>query len=194
MNNVNYQVIKFRNLTKDEIEVRVQSVKSKITLLLYKDARVDMNILDETVGAEGWQCEYSEHKGILFCRIGILTENGWIWKEDAGSESNMDAEKGNASDAFKRAAFRWNIGRALYSSPKIEFWPQNKDGKILANVKDNKCYDNFYVEKIVYSADGKRIIALSVMNDTTKQRVFTYMAADYEAEKAKLDEMAKKGD
>ena len=189
---MNYQVIKFRNLTKDEIEVRVQSVKGKVTLLLYKDARVDMNILDETVGAEGWQCEYSEHKGILFCRIGILTENGWIWKEDAGSESNMDAEKGNASDAFKRAAFRWNIGRALYSSPKIEFFPTSYDKKTtLANVENGKCYDNFYVEKIVYSADGKRIIAISVMNETTKQRVFTYMAADYEAEKAKLDKAAK---
>lgn len=111
-----------RALRPDEIEVRVGQVFEKgVSMLLYKNARTDMQILDETYGAMNWQCTYSEHKGNLFCSIGVydpLTK-GWTWKEDCGTESNTEKEKGEASDAFKRAGFRWGIGRELYTAPFI---------------------------------------------------------------------------
>lgn len=157
---------KFRDLRADEIEVRVQSVKeSGLVLLLYKDARVDMNILDETVGAANWQNKFYEHKGILFCSLGINTKHSipdapdrWVWKDDAGVESNTEAEKGNASDARKRAGFAWGIGRELYTSPFI--WiPADK-----CNIKDKKCFDKFEVEKIIITE--KQITALAIKNVT----------------------------
>lgn len=156
--------MQFRNLRADEIEVRVQSVKQKgLQLLLYKNARCDMNILDETVGPENWQNNFYEHKGILFCSVGINTNfehpelpDRWIWKDDAGSESNMEAEKGNASDARKRSGTVWGIGRELYTAPFL--WvPAEK-----CNIKDGKCYDRFEVEKIVI--DNKKITAISILN------------------------------
>jgi hypothetical protein len=156
---------KFRDLTADEIECRVQQVKEKgLVLLLYKNARVDQNILDEAVGAAHWQREHYECKGNLFCRVGINTnallgkdDDRWVWKSDCGTESNTEAQKGEASDSFKRACFNWGIGRELYTAPFI--WIpaakcQIKDGK--------KCYDNFVVERIVI--ENKQITALSIQN------------------------------
>lgn len=157
---------KFRDLRADEIECRVQSVKENgLVLLLYKDARVDMNILDETVGAANWQNKFYEHKGILFCSLGINTKHSipdapdrWVWKDDAGVESNTEAEKGNASDARKRAGFAWGIGRELYTAPFI--WvPADK-----CNIKDKKCFDKFEVEKIIIT--DKQITALAIKNVT----------------------------
>ena len=167
-------MIEFRDLTADEIEVRVQSVKQNgIVLLLYKNARVDMNILDETVGVENWQNRFYEHKGILFCSLGINTNyakselpDRWIWKDDAGVESNTDAEKGNASDARKRSGFAWGIGRELYTSPFI--WiPADKCG-----INNGKCYDRFYVEKI--KIEDKRIMAISIINESKQARCFVW--------------------
>ena len=113
--------ITFRTLSADEIEVRPAMVKDgKITLLLYQNARCAMNILDETVGCYGWQKKYDEVKGVVYCSIGIKSPDGeWIWKADAGIESNIDAAKGEASDATKRAAVCWGIGRELYTAPRI---------------------------------------------------------------------------
>lgn len=110
-----------RPLRADEIEVRVGTVGERgVSMLLYKNARTDMQILDETYGAMRWQCKYKEVKGNLFCAIGILsTDDEWVWKEDCGTESNTEKEKGEASDAFKRAGFRWGIGRELYTAPFI---------------------------------------------------------------------------
>lgn len=111
-----------RALKPDEIDVRVGTVGAKgVTLLLYKNARVDRQILDDTYGQMGWQCNYSEHKGNLFCAIGVYDEakKEWVWKEDCGTESQTEKEKGEASDAFKRAGFRWGIGIELYTSPFI---------------------------------------------------------------------------
>lgn len=104
--------LKFRTLTEEEIECRVGTVGKQgngLSLLLFKDARADANILDETVGAENWQCEFYECKGTLFCKVGILVERGdglseWVWKDDAGSPSNMEAQKGEASDALTKIA------------------------------------------------------------------------------------------
>ena len=166
--------MKFRLLDKDDIEVRVQSVKETgAVLLLYKNARVDMNILDETVGAENWQREHYECKGNLFCRVGIninpdLNTAYWVYKSDCGTESNTEAQKGEASDSFKRACFNWGIGRELYTSPFI--WiPADK-----CNIKAGKCYDRFSVEKIKYSEDGKKIVALAIWNDTKKARAYVW--------------------
>lgn len=165
---------KFRDLRADEIDCRVQSVKENgLVLLLYKDARVDMNILDETVGAANWQNRFYEHKGILFCSLGINTNynipassDRWVWKDDAGVESNTEAEKGNASDARKRAGTAFGIGRELYTSPFI--WiPADK-----CNIKNGKCYDKFSVEKI--KIENKVITGLAIMNDTKKERCFVW--------------------
>ena len=112
-----------RALRANEVEVRIGTVgKNGVTMLLYKNARVDRAMLDEEFGAMNWQCRYSEHKGNLFCSIGVYDPNKgeWVWKEDCGTESYTEKEKGEASDAFKRAGFRWGIGIELYNSPNIK--------------------------------------------------------------------------
>lgn len=160
-------MIKFRDLTANEIECRVQSVKSNgLILLLYKDARCDMNILDETVGAENWQRHHLRDNAN--CVVAIWDENKaqWIEKEDTGTESQTEAVKGLASDSFKRACFNWGIGRELYTSPFI--WiPADK-----CNLNNGKCYDKFHVEKI--KIEDKRITALAIWNDTTNKRAYVW--------------------
>lgn len=168
----------FRDLTADDIEVRVQSVrKSGAILLLYKNARVDMNVLDETIGPENWQREHYECKGNLFCRVGIRTEKGeWVYKSDCGTESNTEKQKGEASDSFKRACFNWGIGRELYSSPFI--WVKAGDCGIIEKEWNGKktytCSDDFSVEKI--KIESKRITGLSIVNNTARKRVFVWTA------------------
>lgn len=113
---------KFRNLRADEVDARVGTCNEKgFSLLLYKDARCDQNILDETVGPENWQRRHYEVKGNMFCSVGIYDteKKEWIWKDDCGTESNTEKEKGEASDSFKRACFNWGIGRELYTAPFI---------------------------------------------------------------------------
>ncbi len=164
--------MKFRDLKASEIEVRIQSAKEKgVVLLLYKDARVDMNVLDETIGPERWQREHYECKGNLFCRVGIQMDDGsWVWKSDCGTESNTEAQKGEASDSFKRACFNWGIGRELYTSPFV--WvPADK-----CNIKNNNgryaCYDRFRVSSI--TIEDKVITGLSIINENTGRVAFTY--------------------
>ena len=183
--------MQFRDLTADDIEVRVQSVKQNgLVLLLYKNARVDMAILDETVGPERWQREHYECKGNLFCRVGIscyatvdmsgsdgdILSPAWVWKSDCGVESNTEAQKGEASDSFKRACFNWGIGRELYTAPFI--WvPASK-----CNINNGKCYDRFVVEKI--AIENKRIVGLSIINTSIQsekmsdKRVFVLVPED----------------
>ena len=157
--------IKFRNLKEEEIEVRIQSVKPNgIILLLYKDARCDMGILDETVGAMSWQRKHlRDNKN---CIVSIFDDDKkmWIEKEDTGTESNTEQAKGLASDSFKRACFNWGIGRELYTSPSI--WVNAE----FINITNGKCYDKFAVEKII-TTNG-RIEKISIINLKTKQRVF----------------------
>ena len=167
---------KFRDLTADDIDVRVQSVtQNGVILLLYKDARCDMSILDETVGASNWQREHYECKGNLFCRVGINVNfdkpdasEKWVWKADCGTESNTEAQKGESSDSFKRACFNWGIGRELYTSPFI--WVKAEHCKI---VDGKKCYDKFAVEKI--KIENKRIVGLQIRNTSTDKRCFAFM-------------------
>lgn len=155
----------FRDLTADDIEVRVQSIKENgLALLLYKNARVDMNILDETVGAENWQRDHYDCKGNLYCRVGIKSKDTgeWIWKSDCGAESNTEAEKGEASDSFKRACVNWGIGRELYTAPFIWVPSDKCNIKEAKNNKGYVCYDKFAVEKV--KIVNKRIVAISIVN------------------------------
>lgn len=110
--------IQFRPLKAEEIEVRVDRIGEKgAVFLLYKDARCDMNILDETVGAQNWRRTHEVINGNLFCNIDIWdeTKKEWVRKQDVGTESNTEKEKGQASDSFKRAGTNWGIGRELYT-------------------------------------------------------------------------------
>tara|TARA_B100000446_G_scaffold176543_1_gene188338 strand:- start:20157 stop:20969 length:813 start_codon:yes stop_codon:yes gene_type:complete len=104
-----------------DVDFRVQSISNKgfATILVYKDARVDMNRLDEVCGTD-WQDKYELINGQLFCSIGIKINSEWVWRQDVGIESNTEKVKGQASDAFKRAGFRWGIGRELYDYPLIQ--------------------------------------------------------------------------
>ena len=159
----------FRKLRADEIECRVSTINEKgLTLLLYKDARVDMNMLDEVVGPENWSCHYEDHKGTLFCSVGIKVGGEWVWKEDAGAPSNMESQKGEASDAFKRACFRWGIGRELYTAPFV--WVPA--GNYKAEQKGNKwtTYDRFEVTDIGYDESG--ICRLKIVNQKGRKAVF----------------------
>lgn len=121
---------KLKKLHKEiDCQWRVQSFsknKASAQCVAYIDARDVMDVLDEVVGAENWQDDYKLIDGKLLAGIGIRVRNvdnidmGWVWKWDTGTESNMEAEKGQMSDAFKRAAVKWGIGRFLYSK-KIMF-------------------------------------------------------------------------
>jgi hypothetical protein len=171
--------LEFRTLKESEIDVRVAQVKQNgLSLLLYKDARVDMNILDETVGSFNWQKKYETIDGRLYCTVSVYDQEKGIWvsKQDVGTESNTEKEKGQASDSFKRACFNWGIGRELYTAPFI--WC-SKDCNIYSKGKQgNKevfgCNDRFIVEKILF--DDKKIInALSIKNTTSGKRVFVMM-------------------
>lgn len=106
-----------------QIDFRVQSINKGgyATILAYKDARVDVNRLNEVVGALNWQDKYELINNNLFCSVGIYNEkiNEWVWKQNVGTESNTEKEKGQASDAFKRACFNWGIGIELYDYPVI---------------------------------------------------------------------------
>ena len=159
--------LKFRSLTEEEIDVRVQSVKTNgAILLLYKDARCDMAILDETVGPLRWQRKHSRENANCTVSIYDTDLKEWISKEDTGTESNTEAEKGLASDSFKRACFNWGIGRELYTAPFI--WiPSDK-----CNINSGKCHDKFRVEKI--KVENKKIIGLAIWNDTKNVRAFVW--------------------
>lgn len=145
---------KFRAPYASELEIRVSQINSYYTnLLLYKDARCDQNILDEVVGPMNWQKKYSRDNANCTVSIWDPDKNQWISKEDTGTESNTEKEKGLASDSFKRACTNWGIGRELYSSPRIAFPTAS-----LHNVKQEngrwKCYDRFSVSDITYTEGG----------------------------------------
>lgn len=145
----------FKLLTPKEIECRISEIDKQgryLTLLLYKTARTDMAKLDERFGIGGWANDYKVVDDKLFCGIGFRSDNGeWIWKWNNGTESNQDAEKGHASDAFKRAGFMLGIGTELYSAPRI------KVGNDRCTIKEYngkyRCYDNFEVSNIAYDSD-----------------------------------------
>ena len=162
----------FGLLSAEDIECRVQQISAKgLSLLLYKNARIDAAKLDAEVGPDKWQCKFYQCKDTLFCSVGIKTALGeWIWKDDAGSPSNMEAQKGEASDAFKRACFKHGIGRELYTAPFI--WITPDGANITANGQKYVCYDRFKVTDIAYDLD--RICYLEIYNEKMKQIVYTW--------------------
>lgn len=163
---------KFRLLRADEIDCRIAQIKENgLSLLLYKDARVDQNILDETVGEMNWQKSYSRENANCTVSIWDEAKKMWISKEDTGTESNTEKEKGLASDSFKRACFCWGIGRELYSAPSI--WIKPEDCRTFYKNQSGKltCNDRFYVSRIEYS-DARNIIALEIMNRSTGKVVY----------------------
>lgn len=173
---------KFRNLRADEIECRIGQVNKQgkgLSLLLYKDARCDMAILDETVGTLNWQREHYEVKGNMYCKVSIwdAEKNAWVWKSDCGTESNTEAQKGEASDSFKRACVNWGIGRELYTSPFI--WiPAN-----LCRFENGKCFDKFAVRDMVVKDNV--ITGLSIVNTSTGNNVvYTYGECSRSAQNA----------
>ena len=162
--------MKFRALRADEIECRVGMIREEkegcFTLLLYKDARCDMNILDEA-GAI-WTRRHYECKGNLFCEVGIYNEDlgEFVFKSDCGTESNTEKEKGEASDSFKRACVNWGIGRALYTAPQIYIKGHVKklpSGKLVPDFKSIRVVEIGYGEsetritRLVISGDGETI-------------------------------------
>ena len=162
-----------RNLRKDEIEVRVASTQNNVAqLLLYKTARTDAAILDETFGQFNWQCSYSEIKGNLFCTISVKdpNTNEWISKSDCGVESNIEKEKGEASDAFKRAGFRWGVGVELYSAPRIKIPIEESD------MYNGRFCQTFSLKDIEISPDHK-ITSLTIQDRRGNVR-YTYNAQD----------------
>lgn len=163
----------FRTLYANEIDVRVQSISKtmKASLLLYKDARVDMNLLDETFGYLGWQREHTFKNGRNYCKVSVKNPDTgeWISKEDVGIESNTEEVKGEASDAFKRVCVNFGIGRELYSSPSItvaltdkEVYEAGKDRQ--GNPIFRLCgWVKFKVATVVY--DNNRAISNLVIVD-----------------------------
>ena len=163
--------IDMRNLRKDEIEVRVASTQNNVAqLLLYKTARTDAAILDETFGQFNWQCSYSEIKGNLFCTISVRdpNTNEWISKSDCGAESNIEKEKGEASDAFKRASFKWGAGIELYDTPRIKIPIEESD------MYNGRFCQTFSLKDIEISPDHK-ITSLSIQDRRGNVR-YTYNA------------------
>lgn len=158
--------MEFRLLRADEIDCRVAMVQSwGISLLLYKDARCDMNILDETVGAMNWKRSHSRDNANCTVSLWDAEKQQWISKEDTGTESNTEKEKGLASDSFKRACFNWGIGRELYTAPAMFVKP----GDLKTFKKDDSgrctCRDRFRVVDIEYV--GRTIAKVDVLNETT---------------------------
>lgn len=161
----------FRDLKSNEIDVRIaQITENGLSLLLYKDARVDQDILDETVGPMNWQRKHTRDNANCIVEIWDKEKQQWISKEDTGTESFTEKEKGLASDSFKRACFNWGIGRELYTAPFI--WITKDKCNITKNAQGKlTCKDKFYVEAIEIT--NKVITGLAIMNNTIKQRVFS---------------------
>ena len=162
----------FRDLKSEEIDCRIATINDKgLTLLLYKDARVDQDILDETVGHFNWQRKHTRDNANCIVSIWDKDKGQWIEKEDTGTESYTEKEKGLASDSFKRACFNWGIGRELYTAPFI--WIPADQCNITKNAQGKyACFDKFYVEAILIT--NKIITGLSIKNEKTNKRVFVY--------------------
>ena len=183
--------MEFRLLRENEIDCRISQIASNYcTLLLYKDARVDQNILDETVGCMNWQKRYVRDNAN--CIVGIWDEEKkqWVEKEDTGTESFSEAEKGLASDSFKRACFNWGIGRELYTAPSIFIFPRKDMGAKVKEDEESKEFfekngkyttkTKFYVDLIGY--DEKRCINNLVIRDNKGNSRFELLTKDKEKE------------
>lgn len=166
----------FRALRADEIDVRVATVSTKgVSLLLYKDARVDMNILDEVFGPFGWRRSHQLIGDRLYCTVEVWDgeKQQWISKQDVGTESYTEKEKGQASDSFKRACFNVGIGRELYTAPFI--WVPSDKCQISEKNGKPTTFDKFTVEKID-TVDGV-IRQISIVNETMSRKTGSVVRA-----------------
>ena len=182
---INYKIDnKPRLLKADEIECRVGTINAKgCSLLLYKDARVDMKILDETYGVGNWQRTHEVINGNLFCTIEVWNDriSQWVKKQDVGTESYTEKEKGEASDSFKRAGFNVGIGRELYTSPFIWIMPKAEMKPYNTKDIDGNEASEFYA----YKKDGynknvytKKTVFIPVNGweyDKTKYSLYDYL-------------------
>ena len=166
-----------RALKANEIQCRVKTIKADektnkygCSLLLYKDARCDMKILDETYTPMNWKKEYTQINGNLFCTVSVWDEkkNQWISKQDVGVESYTEKEKGQASDSFKRACFNWGIGIELYTAPFI--WINLTKDEVYQ--KKDKYYVKSNVKFIVYhiNTENNQIMELGIRDQNGKDR------------------------
>ena len=165
--------MEIRLLRADEIECRIGTINEKgLSLLLYKDARADMKILDETFGVFGWKRTHQSIDGNLYCTVEIWDseKQSWIAKQDVGTVSYTEKEKGQASDSFKRACVSVGIGRELYSAPFI--WVSAQKCNIQRRNDKLICYDKFSVSEISYSKD-REIMSLSIVNCDTGEVVYS---------------------
>ena len=165
--------IRIRALRADEIECRIGTISEKgLSLLLYKDARADMRILDETFGCLGWKRTHQSIDGNLYCTVELWDseKKEWISKQDVGTVSYTEKEKGQASDSFKRACVTVGIGRELYSAPFI--WVSAQ--KCNFQRKNDKwiCYDKFAVTDISYS-ESREITGLTIVNQDSGEVVYS---------------------
>jgi Uncharacterized protein conserved in bacteria len=179
-----------RLLRADEIECRVSSIsKNGVSLLLYKDARVDQRILDETFGIFGWKRSHQCIDGNLYCTVEVFDKETGIWvsKQDAGStgKSEKEKEKSQASDSFKRACFNWGIGRELYTAPFI--WIPAGRAEIQERGGKFYCNDSFSVTTVSYNKE-REITGLSIIN--SKYKVVYVMGADNSVQNVSSTQMA----
>lgn len=154
-----------RLLRADEIECRVGTINERgLSLLLYKDARVDQKILDEAFGMYGWERTHQSIEGNLYCTVRIWDSEKaqWIEKQDVGTTSYTEKEKGQASDAFKRACVNVGIGRELYTAPFI--WISSSKANIQKRDNRDTTSERFQVREISYN-EMREIAAITIVND-----------------------------
>ena len=165
--------IRIRALRADEIECRIGTISEKgLSLLLYKDARADMRILDETFGCLGWKRTHQSIDGNLYCTVELWDseKKEWISKQDVGTVSYTEKEKGQASDSFKRACVTVGIGRELYSAPFI--WVSAQKCNIQRKNDKWICYDRFSVTDISYS-ESREISGLTIVSQDSGEVVYS---------------------
>lgn len=167
----------FPLMTASDIECRVGNFKqdgSGFSLLLYKDARVDMRVLDAELGVFGWQREHKELKNVMYCGVSIKDpESGeWLIKWDAGKESRTEAEKGEASDSFKRACVNWGLGRELYTAPFI--WINAQPGEVYTKNGNWQLSADFKLTVTDISYNEKREIIHLVISDNKGAKRYEY--------------------
>lgn len=165
--------VEFRTLKANEIEVRPQSLKNgKAKMLLYIDSRAATELLDETVGNLNWQSDFYEVNGKILCKIGIYDDekNCWVWKSDTGSESNVESDKGQISDCYKRVLSRFGVTE-LYSAPQIMI---DDDGYKCTGYKVSEIqYDDRrqIIHLVIVNKRGEEVYRWSSINTTNAQNV-----------------------
>ena len=178
-------MLEFRLLEAGEIDCRISTCNQYgVGILLYKDARCDQNILDETVGAMNWQRRHTRENANCIVSIWDSEKQQWISKEDTGKESFTESEKGLASDSFKRACFNWGIGRELYTAPNM--FVSAKDLKTLKQEQGRwTCKDAFKVAEIQYK--DKNICYVKILNLKTNNEIEFGTPAKVEAKQEKIE-------